>query len=131
MIAQDAAWTPLTKVKSPEDLVLSTARALGYGREGEPMLTALRWLGQVPFSANSPQGFPDTAEGWLGPEALLTRIEWAEDVAGQAAHRVSAIELAEEVLGPVLDTVTRRAIASASPREALALLLASPTFQRR
>ena len=131
VIAQDAAWTPLTKVKSPEDLVLSTARALGYGREGEPMLTALRWLGQVPFSATSPQGFPDTAEGWLGPEALLTRIEWAEDVAGQAAHRVSALELAEEVLGPVLDTITRRAIASASPREALALLLASPTFQRR
>ncbi|MFT4622634.1 MAG: hypothetical protein ACI8PZ_001290 [Myxococcota bacterium] len=131
VVGVKAAWEPLTKVKSPDDLVLSTARALDYASEGEAMLRSLRWLGQEPFSASSPQGFPDTAAGWLGPEALLSRIEWAEEVADQAHHRVDALTLADDVLGPVLDRATRAAVASASPRDGLALLLASPTFQRR
>jgi uncharacterized protein (DUF1800 family) len=130
LVGLEAAWTPLTKVKSPEDLVLSTARGLGL-ESGEAMLSSLKWLGQEPFSATSPQGFPETAKGWLGPEALLSRIEWAEEIASQAAHRITPAALADDLLGSVLDRSTRKTIASASPKVGLALLLASPTFQRR
>jgi uncharacterized protein (DUF1800 family) len=133
LVACPEAWTqPLAKVKSPWDLVISTARGFDYVGEADAMLDSMRWLGQVPFQAPSPQGWPDTAEGWIGPESMLSRIEWAESVGREAAGRVADVPaLAEELVGPVLDRSTRRALAAAPPPDAIALLLASPAFQRR
>jgi uncharacterized protein (DUF1800 family) len=133
LVALPEAWAePLAKVKSPWDLVLSTARLLGI-TDGQLLLASLKELGQVPYAAPSPQGWPDRAEAWLSPGSLLDRLEWAQRVSrqssGQGAH--DAVALASDVLGPVLSSRTRRALQSAPPREALALLLSSPEFQRR
>ncbi len=37
----------------------------------------LKQMGQIPFRAPSPAGWPDTADDWMAPEAMMTRIEWA------------------------------------------------------
>lgn len=127
------AWAdPLAKLKTPRDLVLSTARALQYTDQGEAMLQSLRFLGQLPCQAPSPKGWPDTAAAWLGPEAVLSRVEWAEEVARHTpSHAERADDLAHDLLGPVLSRRTSRAIARASGTEKLTTLLASPEFQRR
>ena len=39
----------------------------------------LRQMDQVPFAAPSPAGWPDIADGWMSPEAMMTRIDWAID----------------------------------------------------
>ncbi len=126
----EAFAAPLTKVKTPWDLVVSTARALDQTSAGEPMLAALRYLGQLPHQAPSPQGWPDVAEAWLGPEAILSRLDWVEQAA-RTIPAVDAMRLAEAVLGPVLTPATRAAVAAREGPEALALVLASPEFQRR
>ncbi len=128
------AWQQThTKLKSPMELVISTARSLGYATDGEPMIESMRYLGQTPGAAPSPQGWSDTASGWLGPEAVLTRVEWAERVGEDGARRLAdPLALATDLLGPLLSARTAAAIARApSPAQALALFVASPDFQRR
>ncbi|MEN0067320.1 MAG: DUF1800 domain-containing protein [Myxococcota bacterium] len=125
------AWSSgLTKVKTPRELVVSTARALSYETQGSPMLAACRFLGQLPYEAPSPQGWPDRAEDWLAPEALLTRLDWIEQV-GKAAGPLDGLAIADQVIGPVMSAKTRAAIAKAQRPMTIALLLASPEFQRR
>ena len=131
LVALDAAYAePLSKVKTPHDLVLSTARALGQTQRGDAMLAGLRYLGQLPHQAPSPAGWPDTAADWLGPESLLSRLDWVAEVARTLPAPPPASDIARAVLGPVLSPATRAAL-SGGGRDALTVLLASPEFQRR
>lgn len=132
LIELPEAWAQTgTKLKTPEELVISAARGLGYEADGEPMLASTRYLGQTPLNAPSPQGWPDRATDWLGPEAVLGRVEWAQKV-GRDARVDDALGLAEDLLGPLLGDRSRQAIEAATdPAEAVALLIACPEFQRR
>jgi uncharacterized protein (DUF1800 family) len=129
------AWQPTqAKLKSPEELVLSTARLLKFGarpfeRQADAGLTL---LGQRLQAAPSPAGWPDAAEEWLGPDAVWKRVEWVTRVAERAGGLVDARTLAPASLGPLLSANTARQIERAADGpQALALLLLSPEFQRR
>ena len=126
------AWeTPHTKIRDPDDLVIATARALGYTQHGEPLLAAMRWLGQVPHQAPSPKGWPDEGAAWLGPEALISRIEWAEQIARESQDHVRGPALAQALFGDEVPPNLAAAIHNEDRTKGLALLLASPLFQRR
>lgn len=130
LVAHPAAWGPTpSKIKSPRDLVISTARAVGD--EGFPLYASAEKLGQQPWAPDSPQGYPDTAEAWLGPAAVLQRVEWAAFMAARSERSDPAV-VGSAALGPGLTARTRRWVsASATREEGLALLLSSPEFQRR
>lgn len=132
LIEDDSLWRRTrAKLRTPAELVTATARALNY-RDGAPMLRSVTYLGQIPFAAPSPQGWSDLAGDWLGPEAMVQRVEWAQTVGKQAADRVpDARELAHELFGPMLSQRTDEALKQTTGAEALSLLLASPEFQRR
>jgi uncharacterized protein (DUF1800 family) len=86
----------------------------------------------VPFDAPSPAGWPDTADGWISPEAMMTRVEWAMAVGQKLDGRADAREVAKSTIQPVASQTTLFHIDHApSAAEALALLIASPEFQRR
>jgi uncharacterized protein (DUF1800 family) len=123
---------PLGKFKTPNDYVISTLRALGGIDPGdEPLIGVLGLLDQFPFSAPSPAGWSDLGSDWISPESLLRRIEWVR-AAAQRLPAGNPRALAEDLLGPVLSAATRETIAQAqSPAEGLALMLASPEFQRK
>jgi len=130
------AWVPeQRKVKTPTDLVFSTLRALDLRADsGRRILAALRQLGQPPYQAPSPAGWPQTALAWISPETLLERLEWGAEVAGRRGppKGVSASDLGLSILGAQLKPATyRRLRVAASQEEALALLFASSEFQRR
>jgi uncharacterized protein (DUF1800 family) len=129
------AWLPQpAKLKTPEEFVVSTVRLLGLGAaafERAPD-AGINALGQRVQGAPSPAGWPDTAEDWLGPDAMWKRVEWATRVADRVGRRVDARELARASLGPLLGDDTARQIERAADGpQALALLLLSPEFQRR
>jgi uncharacterized protein (DUF1800 family) len=89
-------------------------------------------LGQPDFMPRSPAGFADTADAWIGPDALWKRIQAAEELAARAQRSLVPAQVARDALGPRLDANTAQAIARAeSPKQALGLLLASPQFQWR
>ena len=129
------AWLPQpAKLKTPEEFVLSTVRLLGLGAQAFERAAdgGISALGQRVQGAPSPAGWPDTAEEWLGPDAVWKRVEWATRVADRAGRRVDARTLARASLGPLLSDDTARQIERAADGpQALALLLLAPEFQRR
>jgi uncharacterized protein (DUF1800 family) len=127
------AWAqPLGKLKTPNELVVSTVRAVGYSGDEKRLLGSLRGLGQSPFSAPSPAGWPDTAASWMGPSSVLLRADYAAAVARRLAGRMQPAQLLAETVAPVGDERLNQAIARAATiDDANGLILASPQFQRR
>jgi uncharacterized protein (DUF1800 family) len=130
----DAAWQPQTKLRTPLDFVVATLRALEAPspRPEQPWpIAVLAGMGQPLWSAPQPNGWPDRAEDWSGPEALLRRVDWSYGVAGWLSGP-DPVEVAQASLGPLLQPATLGAMQHAgSRRDALTLLLSSPEFQRR
>jgi uncharacterized protein (DUF1800 family) len=130
---------PLTKIKTPNDLITSAYRTFGLfdvktgdPKFGDGAIAGLRMMGQVPFNAPSPAGWPDTADSWVAPEAMMTRIEWAMAAGQKLDGHADAREVAKSAIQPVAAESTMFHINNApSPAEGLALLIASPEFQRR
>jgi len=129
------AWTPLTKLKTPLEYMVSVVRAAPPA-DGQPpvnFLSTLNQLGQPLWSAPLPNGWPDQAADWDGSDAIMTRINWAYDYAGRLDDgRMEPADIAGVALGGLLRPATARAIATAgSRREAVTMLFTAPEFQRR
>ena len=127
-----AAWVPLTKLRSPQDYVVAALRAVDLPAKLRPSVDdAVFSLGQPLWEPPLPNGWPDRAADWAGPEALLRRAEWAHGVATLAGER-DVMDMAERHFGPLLSDNTRGAIRSAGSRlDALTLFLSAPEFLRR
>jgi uncharacterized protein (DUF1800 family) len=120
------------KVKTPWDLVVSASIATGVRLPPEQLAPALNRLGQAVFMAPSPAGWGDDAASWVGPEAVLRRVEWCQAFAERADPALDPMSVAVTSLGETLPAAARETIAFAESRQsALAMVLASPAFQRR
>jgi uncharacterized protein (DUF1800 family) len=96
------------KVKKPLEFVASSLRAGAAETDaGPPVLRYLARMGEPLFLAQSPTGYPDVAASWMSPDMLLTRLNFALDL---AANRIPGTKL-EHAVDP--------------------LLLAAPEFHRR
>jgi uncharacterized protein (DUF1800 family) len=140
VIDEPAAWRASPgKVRSPVEYIVAALRIGGGDRLAMldeksigPILQSARAMGEMPFSAPSPKGWPDSASAWTGSDAVLERVEWANAAAEKLRPQSDPSELADQALGPLLNPETRNAIRrAASPAQGLALLFASPEFQRR
>ncbi len=135
VVAEDAAWDkPLSKLRSPNELVVAALRLTGAGAklEQRPLVNGLRRLGQAPFAAPSPAGWPDTAQDWVAPEAMVRRVEWAGQLAARLAADHAPLDLFHQSIAPSAGDETRLAVERApSARDGIALVLAAPEFQRR
>jgi len=134
----EESWKPIRqKLKRPLELIVSSLRLLlpTSARLSNKQRSALyrqaQVMGQVPFAAPSPKGWSDQASDWLGGEALLRRLHWAERMGKKFGMEIdNPSEFAQRNF--LLSKATRTAIEGAPDRStAIALLLASPEFQRR
>lgn len=134
LIESPEAWQPEPrKFKTPHDFLVSALRAGGV-REVSfgPLRATFEQLGQPPFRAPSPKGWPDTAPHWAAPDAILKRADWAQLAGERLNGSMTPIALAEGALGPALSSRLRTAIARAeSGTQGFVLALMSPEFQRR
>ena len=133
VVKEDAAWqTPFAKLRTPTEMVIAAARVTGFTPPPEMLVGGLKQLDQMPFFAPSPAGWPDAAANWISPEAVLRRAQWCETFAARMADPPDPVELANAAFGDALPDETLQAIRRApSRRTGVALLLASPQFQRR
>lgn len=138
----EAAEPELRKVRMPAEYVVAGCRALGLTGAERDTKDALRGtmrfgqilpkMGQTPFRANGPDGWPDVGPAWISAPLLAARIDWAADLARAFAGRIEPATLTEAVLGPLADDGLRFAVGAAEQRwEGAAVLLASPAFMRR
>ena len=132
LIELQGAWQPGTKLRTPMEFTVAALRALDVPTVSFPMLGALGMLGQPIWSAPQPNGWPDRGLDWAAPEGMLRRIDFAYVLAGRFGNDGAPDELAVGSLGPLLRPATLDAVRRAgSRRDAVALLFASPEFQRR
>jgi uncharacterized protein (DUF1800 family) len=134
VIDLDEAWAEAPqKFKTPEELLVSVARASGGDAAfGQDQRQVYQSLGQRPFSAPSPAGWPDDAASWSGSDAIKKRLEWANAVSRRMVRGQSPTQFLDQALGPIAGAKTRQAIARAeSAEQGFTLALMSPEFQRR
>jgi uncharacterized protein (DUF1800 family) len=139
IVDDPAAWHPaLGKMRTPVEFVTAGYRMLGLPKDDNSekqirgAVSATRLMGETPLAPPAPKGWPDTSDAWCGPDAVLTRIEWAKQVAHGLPPTIDAMALANGTLGPLLGADTRTIMARAeSQADAVAFLIASPEFQRR
>ena len=139
IIDEPAAWQPMqAKMRTPIEYVVAALRLLGGvqdtlgDRQFRGLAESLRIMGQIPFTAQSPKGWADVASAWAGPAAIMERAQWAHALAARIQRKPDPMALAQEALGPLLSPTTRDAVMrAADATQGLALLLASPEFQRR
>ncbi|HET9550749.1 MAG TPA: DUF1800 family protein, partial [Candidatus Binatia bacterium] len=128
------------KVKKPLEFAASALRVTNA--ETKVTLQLLRYLGRMGeplFLAQPPTGYPDVGASWISPDMLLTRMNFAADL---VSNRLDGARVQPSALGDTqafirliapdsLSPATRQVLAETDDRQAAALLLAAPEFQRR
>jgi len=133
LVNSPLAWNSAPqKIKTPEELIISTARMVGFADViTKRARDTYDSLAQLPFTAPTPEGWPDIAEAWLGPDAVVKRIEWANELSSRLPD-MDARQFLKSALGARLSETTLQAVSRAeSGQQAFAMALMSPDFQRR
>ena len=122
------------KLKTPYQYVVSAIRATDTQVENfRPAAGVLRQMGMPIYGCPTPDGYKNTEEAWLNPDAVLRRISLTTALAtGHFAggSPVDAQQLAK-TLGNNLSAKTMEVIAANSDSMKAALMLGSPEFMRR
>jgi uncharacterized protein (DUF1800 family) len=134
LVTAQESWDPTAgKFKTPYEFTLSTWRLVGAEPSAiERLAPILTGLGQKPFSPPSPKGWPEEAQAWASPDGLVKRMQWSQGFAAVVGDRLDPNAIAVEALGARLSSPVAKAVSRAETRrEAFALLVMSPEFQRR
>ena len=139
------------KYKTPYEYVISAVRAAGVPVNNvRPLLGWMSRLGMPLYGCQTPDGYQDTEEAWLSPEATMQRINFAVALArgflplgaepepaavetGREPRRPDPVDPArlDRIFGATLSGSTRAVVAAAPPVLRAALILGSPDFMRR
>jgi uncharacterized protein (DUF1800 family) len=132
LVRSDDAWQPLKRLKTPQEFVWSSVRALALPANANIINGSLQMLGHPLWNPPSPEGYADLSSEWLASDAMTRRLDIATDLSSRAAADLDPLQVAAAVLGPAASKDTMAAIAGAGSRgQALALLLMSPEFQKK
>jgi len=143
MLEHPASWEGLgAKAKQPFDFIVSSMRALGVaptrisglstGKLRRYLAAPMQVMGQPWLQPQGPNGWPEGVEDWITPQGLAARIEWAFMASGLLGEGQDPRVLAPVALGELADERFINIVGSAESRpEGVALLLASPEFNRR
>jgi uncharacterized protein (DUF1800 family) len=131
VIGCEEAWSEYpSKIRTPLEFLIAVHRAGGLSLRQGQLLRAATDLGQIPYNAPSPAGWSDKAVAWLSPEGMVKRAGYAI-AAARTMRAENWPDLLETTLGPFASAGLRSALGTTPQREALALIFASPEFQRR
>jgi uncharacterized protein (DUF1800 family) len=133
VVREDAVWRePFGKIRTPTDLVISAYRVVGTAPPPGQAFQMLKNLDQPPFFAPSPAGWPDVAAQWISPETVLRRAEWCQTFSQRLPDEPDPLAAMQTAFGDALPEDVQQTVRRAPSRRAgLALLIASPQFQRR
>ena len=119
------------KYKTPYQFVISAVRAAGASPGNvRPPLGAMDQLGMPLFGCLTPDGYKNTEDAWLSPDATTRRISFATTLVRSSPVTVDAARL-EAIFGSTLSEGTRAAIEESPKGLRAALILGSPDFMHR
>ncbi len=122
------------KFKTPQQYIFSLVRAADIENPNYNRLRGmLSRLGMPVFLCPTPDGYAQTQDAWLNPEAMLNRVSLATAIANGALDKEDSIDLntIKASLDNNLSAETKEALAKTPPRLRAALLLGSPEMMYR
>jgi uncharacterized protein (DUF1800 family) len=133
------------KVKTPFEFVVSALRAASADvRTALPAIRALADLGMPPYLCQPPTGYDETADTWVSSGALVNRMNFAVALSGGGLRGITVpgldggtaeamrARIIRDALADDVSEATRSTIARATTaKQALALTIGSPEFQRQ
>jgi len=143
MLEHPAAWGNLGgKVKQPFGFITSGLRAFGVplpkvaglnpGRVRRMYSLPMVTMGQPILRPPGPNGWPEEAEAWITPQGLAARLQWALLASTRFGDDIDPRDFVDTSLRDVAGETLRFAVSGSEVRaEGLALVLASPEFNRR
>jgi len=135
------------KYKTPFEFVISAVRAAGAPVNNvRPLLGWMSRLGMPLYGCETPDGYKNTTEAWLSPDATMQRIAFAvafargavamdmdDGLAAPTSDRPPPVDpkRLEAIFGSTLTSETRAVVNAEPSRQRAALILGSPDFMRR
>jgi len=149
------------KFKTPYQYVVSAVRASDLEvRNVRPLLGVMNQLGMPLYGCLTPDGYKNTEEAWLNPDAMSRRINFATilasgrvpldrpidestgrpvglrpvgETAGTSPPSMDPVDVDRllDTLGESISGKTLKALTTAQPQLRAALVLGSPDFMRR
>lgn len=125
------------KFKTPYQYFLSLARAVDLENPSRTQLLALSGMmeqqGMRLYACLTPDGYPNTQDAWLNPDALLRRVSFATSITQMAMDRGKPIDpdALKSTLGNSFSEQTRSVINSQPEDLQAALILGSPEMMYR
>jgi uncharacterized protein (DUF1800 family) len=127
-----------TKVKTPLEFIVSAVRATGArvdnAEDAQPLVREMRNLGMPLYFCQPPTGYKDTGDAWVNTGALVSRMNFALDLASNKMRGIvvdSRESLVEHLVGDVSESTRATVARATSDPQAIALTLGSPEFQQR
>ncbi len=141
-----------SKYRTPFQYVAAAVRASGAPVDTRVLLQALEKMGERPYDNLTPDGYKNTADGWLNPSATEARLTFATALGigkleqihivdnpdgsnGRADTPGKAVPLdprhIEAAIDAGLSPATMQAVAEVPPGLQAAALLGSPEMMRR
>lgn len=143
LLEHPAAFAPLgDKIKQPFDMVVSSYRALGlgqpaiarFGREEiqQRFELPVASMGQMVRNAPAPSGWPEEASAWVTPQGVAGRMQFALQAGLNYGAEVDPRDFVALALRDFAgESLIFSAGAAVSRAEGVALVLASPEFNKR
>ncbi|MCJ2376777.1 DUF1800 domain-containing protein [Vibrio sp. ZSDZ34] len=142
LLTHPSAYEPFKRrFRTPNEWFFAVLRSAAIEPSAKQMQGMLRQLGQEPFMALSPAGWPDSDADFNSPSALTQRWQVANQVAQLLMNSLKAGEISasdkltamiEMLYGSTLEQHTQVAIENApDPLSKFVLLWMSPQFQYR
>jgi uncharacterized protein (DUF1800 family) len=126
------------KVKTPFEFIVSAVRATGAEvTSAQPLVRAAQQLGMPLYQCQPPTGYKDTADAWVNTGALVSRMNFALQLAGNRLPGVtiddpeSAMSAVRTTMTDMSETTRATIDKAASPSQVAALTLGAPEFQRK
>ncbi|MDO5604924.1 MAG: DUF1800 domain-containing protein [Paracoccus sp. (in: a-proteobacteria)] len=130
------------KVRQPLDYITASLRALGLsGAEiiawqanelHAGALAPMQRMGQPVLGAPQPEGWPEAADAWLGPQLLAARIDFAMRQPKRLRDPLpDPRDFVQVALGTRAAAVAGAVARAESLSDGVGLVLASPQFNRR
>jgi uncharacterized protein (DUF1800 family) len=114
------------KFKTPYQYVISVVRAAGVEVQNvRPLLAAMNRMGMPLYGCQSPDGYKNTEDVWLNPDALAQRIGF---VSGIGLGRSPLAAVIDDTVDndPYVGGVSRKSDPMDAPGQAVALAAAAP-----
>jgi uncharacterized protein (DUF1800 family) len=122
------------KFKTPYDYIISAVRATGTKEPNLKRISGmLNQLSMPLYNCSTPEGYKNTQEAWLSPDAMLRRVSLATAIAQGRLGDNQSVDASQllNTLGDSISAQTKHEIANSPEKLRAALILGSPDLMYR